>query len=108
MVLPLVVVIDQPWNFPMPGWEVWAGLAGISLLSTAFGYVIFFRLLSGAGGVNASLVTLLVPVSALLLGTLVLKEAFTLRQAAGMVVILLGLAIIDGRALAFVRRRLAR
>jgi drug/metabolite transporter (DMT)-like permease len=108
VVLPLVVVIDQPWTLPMPGWEVWAALAGISLLSTAFGYVIFFCLLSGAGGVNASLVTLLVPASALLLGTLVLKEAFTLRQAAGMVVILLGLAIIDGRALAFVRRRLGR
>jgi drug/metabolite transporter (DMT)-like permease len=108
VVLPLVVAVDRPWNVPMPGWEVWAALAGLSLLSTAFGYVIFFRLLSGAGGVNASLVTLLVPASALLLGTLVLKEAFTLRQAAGMVVILLGLAIIDGRALAFVRRRLAR
>ncbi len=108
VVLPLVAAVDQPWNLPMPGWEVWAALAGISLLSTAFGYVIFFRLLSGAGGVNASLVTLLVPVSALLLGTLVLKEAFTVRQAAGMAVILLGLAIIDGRAAKFLRRRLAR
>jgi drug/metabolite transporter (DMT)-like permease len=108
VVLPLVALIDQPWNLPMPSWQVWAAMAALSLLSTAFAYVIFFRLLSGAGGVNASLVTLLVPVSALLLGTLVLNEAFTLRQAAGMAVILLGLVVTDGRAVARARRALAR
>jgi drug/metabolite transporter (DMT)-like permease len=108
VLLPLVSLIDQPWNLPMPGWQVWAALAGLSLMSTAFAYVIFFRLLSGAGGVNASLVTLLVPVSALLLGTLVLNEAFTLRQAAGMAVILLGLVVTDGRAVARARRAFAR
>lgn len=107
-VLPFVLLIDQPWTLPMPGWEVWAALAGLSLFSTAFAYVIFFRLLSGAGGVNASLVTLLVPVTALLLGTLVLGEVFTLRQAAGMAVILLGLAVTDGRPVALLLRRLER
>ncbi len=108
VVLPLVLLIDRPWALPMPGWQVWAALAGLSLLSTAFAYVIFFRLLSGAGGVNASLVTLLVPVTALLLGTLVLGEVFTLRQAAGMAVILLGLVVTDGRAVALLARRLER
>lgn len=108
VVLPLVFAIDRPWTLPMPGWQVWAALAGLSLLSTAFAYVIFFRLLSGAGGVNASLVTLLVPVTALLLGTLVLGEVFTLLQAAGMAVILLGLMVTDGRAVALLARRLER
>jgi drug/metabolite transporter (DMT)-like permease len=108
IMLPIALVIDQPWTVPMPGWEVWASLASIALLSTSLGYVIYFRLISGAGGVNASLVTLLVPVSALLLGTLVLNEAFTLRQAAGMAVILLGLVVTDGRAVARLRRALAR
>jgi drug/metabolite transporter (DMT)-like permease len=107
VVLPLALLIDRPWTLAMPGWEVWAALAGLALLSTAFAYVIFFRLLSGAGGVNASLVTLLVPMSALLLGTLVLGEVFTLRQAAGMAVILLGLAVTDGRVVTLVRRRLS-
>lgn len=108
VVLPLVLLIDRPWTVPMPGWEVWAALAGLSLLSTAFAYVIFFRLLSGAGGVNASLVTLLVPVTALLLGSFVLGEVFTLRQAAGMAVILLGLVVTDGRPVALLLRRLER
>jgi drug/metabolite transporter (DMT)-like permease len=108
VVLPLALLIDRPWMLPMPAWQVWAALASLSLLSTAFAYVVFFRLLSGAGGVNASLVTLLVPVSALMLGTLVLGEVFTLRQAAGMAVILLGLAITDGRAVTLVLKRFER
>ncbi len=107
IMLPFVLVFDRPWTLPPPGWDVWAALAGLALLSTALGYVVFFRLLS-AGGVNASLVTLLVPVTALLLGTLVLGEVFTLRQAAGMTVILVGLAVTDGRPVAFVMRRLGR
>lgn len=107
IMLPFVLVFDRPWTLPAPGWDVWAALAGLALLSTALGYVVFFRLLS-AGGVNASLVTLLVPVTALLLGTLVLGEVFTLRQAAGMTVILIGLAVTDGRPVAFVLRRLGR
>jgi drug/metabolite transporter (DMT)-like permease len=107
-VLPFVLLIDRPWSLPVPGWQVWGALAGLSLLSTALAYVIFFRLLSGAGGVNASLVTLLVPITALLLGTLILGEAFSARQAVGMTVILLGLVITDGRAGAYILRRLAR
>ncbi len=108
LVLPFALVIDRPWTVPMPGWPAWGALAGVALLSTAFGYVIFFRLIAGAGGVNASLVTLLVPVSALILGTLVLGEVFTLRQAAGMAVILLGLLVTDGRPIALLMRRLTR
>ncbi len=107
-VLPAALLIDRPWTAAMPGWDVWAALASIALFSTALGYVIYFRLISGAGGVNASLVTLLVPVSALLLGTLALGEVFTPRQAAGMAVILLGLVVTDGRAVAFALRRLER
>ncbi|MGH7002490.1 MAG: DMT family transporter, partial [Alphaproteobacteria bacterium] len=103
--LPLALVVDRPWTLAMPGAEIWVSLVTLALCCTAFGYVIYFRILSGAGGVNASLVTLLVPVSALLLGTLFLDEAFTLRQAAGMAVILGGLVVTDGRMLAFRTRR---
>ena len=49
-----------------------------------------------------SLVTLLIPVIAVLLGTVFLDEVFTLRALVGMAIIALGLATIDGRLL---RRR---
>jgi len=68
------------------------------LLSTALAYAIFFRLLASAGTTNISLVTLLIPVSAILLGTLVLGERLSAFQFVGMALIGLGLIAIDGRA----------
>jgi drug/metabolite transporter (DMT)-like permease len=59
--------------------------------------VIFFRILASAGAVNVALVTLLVPVSAVLLGTLILGEQLALRHYAGMGLISIGLLAIDGR-----------
>lgn len=104
IVLPLALLVDRPWTLPMPGLEIWGALLALALVSTALAYVIYFRLISGAGAVNASLVTLLVPVSALVLGTLALGEVFTLGQAAGMAVILFGLVVTDGRVLRVFRR----
>ena len=57
-----------------------------------------------AGATNALLVTFLIPVTAILLGALVLGEALEPRHYIGMALIALGLAAIDGRLL----RRLVR
>jgi drug/metabolite transporter (DMT)-like permease len=51
------------------------------------------------------LVTLLVPVTALLLGTLVLGEVLAARHFIGMAVIAAGLLVIDGRVLARFKAR---
>jgi drug/metabolite transporter (DMT)-like permease len=106
--VPFVLLIDRPWTVATPSLGIWGAVLGIGLVSTALGYFIYFRLIAGAGGVNASLVTLLVPVSAMVLGALLLGEVLTLRQAVGMAVILLGLGVTDGRAVTYARRALAR
>src|SRR3546814_8467223 len=98
MLLPLARVVDRPWLLPLPALPVLAALAGLALLSTALAYVIFFRVMAAAGS-NVNLVTLLVPVSAILLGVLVLGENLVPRQIAGMAVIALDLLAIDGRVL---------
>ena len=98
MVAPAALVFDRPWLLPPPSAVVWAAMIGLVLLSTALAYVIFFRLLASAGTTNISLVTLLIPVSAILLGTLVLGERLSALQCAGMAMIGLGLVAIDGRA----------
>jgi drug/metabolite transporter (DMT)-like permease len=66
--------------------------------------VIFFRILAAAGATNLLLVTLLIPVSALLLGHSFLGEGLTLQHALGMALIALGLAAIDGRILGALRQ----
>jgi drug/metabolite transporter (DMT)-like permease len=81
----------------MPSARGLAAIAGLALLSTALAYVIFFRILARAGATNLLLVTFLIPVSAILLGTLVLHEPLEARYFVGMALIGAGLAAIDGR-----------
>jgi drug/metabolite transporter (DMT)-like permease len=97
LILPLALLIDRPWDLPMPSGGTWAALIGLALLSTALAYVIFFRILARAGATNLLLVTFLIPVSALLLGVAFLAERVTAHQLLGMLLIGLGLAVIDGR-----------
>ncbi len=104
MMLPIAFVADTPWRLAFPGAAVLAALAGLALLSTALAYIIFFRLLATAGATNTSLVTLLVPVSAVLLGIAFLGERLSASQAIGMALIGLGLVAIDGRAWAWARQ----
>jgi drug/metabolite transporter (DMT)-like permease len=104
LLLPLVLFIDQPWTLPMPALPAWAAVVGVASFSTALGYVLYFRILSTAGATNLLLVTLLIPVSAIVMGTAFLGEHLQPRQYTGFALIGLGLAAIDGRLLARFRR----
>ncbi len=104
ILLPLTLVVDKPWTLPMPEWQVWAAVLGLAFFSTALAYLVFFRILSTAGATNISLVTFLIPVSAILLGTFILGEQLEAKHFAGMAFLGVGLAIIDGRLLAALRR----
>ena len=92
-----VAVVDRPWTLPWPGAGVWLALAALALFGTALAYIVFFEILVRAGGSNAMLVTLLMPVTALLLGNLFLSEPILGFEIAGAAVIGLGLLFIDGR-----------
>ena len=96
MMFPVAMIVDKPWTLPTLSLTTWGAVAGLALLCTAVAYVIYFRLLASAGATNLLLVTFLIPVSALLLGTTVLGETLEPRQLAGMGLIGLGLAAIDG------------
>ncbi len=98
LILPIMLV-GRPtvdWLSP-PSLTVWLALGALALLSTALAYVLYFRILAAAGATNLLLVTFLIPVPAILLGALVLGERLEPRHYAGMALIGLGLAIIDGR-----------
>jgi drug/metabolite transporter (DMT)-like permease len=103
--LPIVLIVDRPWMLPAPEAATWGAIIGLALLSTALAYVIFFRILATAGATNLLLVTLLIPVSAVLLGRTILDESPRPQHFAGMALVALGLAAIDGRAAAALRQR---
>lgn len=102
ILLPLALLADRPWTLPVPSTGTIVSLAALALLSTAFAYIIFFRLLGRAGATNAGLVTFLIPVSAILLGVLILGESLEPRHFAGMALIGAGLILLDGRLPAIV------
>jgi drug/metabolite transporter (DMT)-like permease len=97
MLLPAVMLVDHPWTLPMPSGPAVLALVGIAVLSTAFAYSLYFRILATAGATNLLLVTFLIPVSAILLGVTLLGETLQPRHLAGMGLIGIGLAAIDGR-----------
>jgi drug/metabolite transporter (DMT)-like permease len=99
LILPFALIIDRPWTLPAPDLATVGAVIGLALLCTALAYVIFFRILARAGATNLLLVTFLIPVSALLLGIAFLGEHIDAHHLAGMALIGLGLAAIDGRPL---------
>ncbi len=98
LILPIMLIVERPWTLPtVPSPAVLAALAGLALLSTALAYVLYFRILAAAGATTLLLVTFLIPVTAILLGWIVLGETLARRQLAGMALIGLGLVLVDGR-----------
>ena len=105
LIVPLALIVERPFQLPAPGLATAASLIALALVSTAFAYILYFRILKAAGATNVSLVTLLVPVSAILLGAVFLGERLAAEEFAGMALIGLGLMAIDGRPLGWLRRR---
>jgi drug/metabolite transporter (DMT)-like permease len=101
----MAAVADRPWTLPMPGLTTWAALLGLAALSTSLAYIVFFKIIARSGASNVMLVTLLIPVTAILLGVLVLGEPLTINVIAGAVVIGISLVVIDGRVVSWLRLR---
>jgi drug/metabolite transporter (DMT)-like permease len=97
VMLALAGAVDRPWLLPMPSIATWLALLGIAALATALAYILFFQILVRSGASNVMLVTLLIPVTALLLGHFALSEPLEAREIAGACIIGGALLIVDGR-----------
>jgi len=104
MMLPVAFIVDKPWTHAFPPLSAWGAIVALALFCTAFGYVLYFRLIDSSGATNALLVTLLVPPVAILLGALFLGESLAAQDFIGLGLIALGLAAIDGRLLSLLHR----
>jgi drug/metabolite transporter (DMT)-like permease len=104
MMTVVAAMVEHPWKLPMPGVTTWLAVIGLAALSTALAYIVFFQILRRSGATNVMLVTLLIPVTAILLGVLVLGEQISLREIAGALVIGSALIVIDRRVLRLLQR----
>ncbi len=76
----------------------------LSIFCTGIAYLIYFSVIASAGATNGMLVTLMIPVSALLISNFIMKETLKINDIAGMILIFSGLIIIDGRIFSVFRK----
>jgi len=87
-------IAQAPTN--LPGWEASASVLALGIAGTGVGILLFMKLLGDFGAFRAGLVTYLMPVTALLYGSLLLDETVTSWMLVGMALILAGVALGSG------------
>jgi drug/metabolite transporter (DMT)-like permease len=80
----------------VPGWKETGSVLALAVLGTALAQIILYRVLHSDGAARVSLVTYLLPVTALFYGVTLLGEPLTVEELAGMVLILGGVALGSG------------
>ena len=101
----LVLIPLGLWQLPsaVPGWKETGSVIALAVIGTALAQIILYRVLRSDGAARVSLVTYLLPMTALIYGVLLLGEPLTWEELAGMVLILGGVALGSG-AVRFPRR----
>ena len=86
------------WQMPshVPGWKPTGSVIALAVIGTAIAQILLYRVLRTDGAARVSLVTYLLPATALLYGVLLLGESVTWQELAGLVLILGGVAIGSG------------
>ena len=87
----------------VPGWKETGSVIALAVIGTALAQIILYRVLRSDGAARVSLVTYLLPATALIYGVLLLGEPLTWEELAGMALILGGVALGSG-AVRFARR----
>ena len=72
-------------------------ILALAIPCTCVGYMLYFMLLKRAGAGNTMLVTIIIPVFALMLDAIILNEAMRVREVTGFAIISIGLLILSGK-----------
>ena len=96
LLLPVMLIKEGVPHFAIDGTMIIVAI-GLGVIGTAGAYLLYFKILALAGASNLMLVTIIVPVFAVLLDGLVLAQYLPVEALIGFVVIAIGLAVMDGR-----------
>lgn len=104
ILMPMAWMIEGPLTADLT-LRTWVALAYVGLISTAFAYLLYYRVLGMAGSGNLMLVTLLIPPFAITLGAWLLNEDLHPAAYAGFALLVLGMVVLDGRIWRLMRSR---
>ncbi|MEL6169505.1 MAG: DMT family transporter, partial [Pseudomonadota bacterium] len=102
VMVPIALAYDGPPRLDLSP-LTWLAIAYYGLIATAGAYLLYYRVLRAAGAGNLLLCTLLIPPVAILLGATVLGEELRSGAYAGFGILTIGLLILDGRVLQWLR-----
>ncbi|ASW08192.1 DMT family transporter [Rhizobium sp. 11515TR] len=97
--IPIVLLLYNPSDIVSANISIWLAIGTLAIVTTAFAFILYFNLIASAGATNASLVTLLVPASAIILSTAFLGERLETYEFLGLALIVSSLVVVDGRFL---------
>jgi drug/metabolite transporter (DMT)-like permease len=93
----LSFALSTPLQLASTSGSTWLALILLAAVSTSFAYLLFFKIITRSGPMAANLVTMMIPVSAIIMAALWLGERITAQEVGGALLIGLGLLVYDGR-----------
>ncbi|MEQ8242938.1 EamA family transporter [Fulvivirga sp.] len=104
--VPLAFIFDSQTVFSQIGTPAWVSIFLLSFFGTAVAFVVYFNLIERAPASFVSLVTYIMPIFGIALGTIFLDEVITSTMVLGMLLILSGILIVNIR-LKFLKPKIA-
>lgn len=108
--LVVMVPVALLWSPPthLPSLAALGSMAELGILGTAIAYLLYFRLINSVGPARTTLVTYLVPCTALIWGAVFLGEQVSWNALAGLALVLLGTLLTNGTLNGLLARRTRR
>jgi drug/metabolite transporter (DMT)-like permease len=101
--IPVALLWDPP--AALPSWKALAAIAALGVLGTGVAFLFYFWLIRNVGAPRTSMVTYLLPFTALLWGRIFLGEPILPNALLGLALVLLGTLITNNAFSAIFRRR---
>jgi len=94
IMLPLSLVFDNPFAL-RPSLPAIGSLLILSLLGTAFAYILYYWLIEHTGATRTALVTYLIPITGVMWGAIFLSESIEWQVIVGLLLIIGGVALVN-------------
>ena len=95
IMIPVALAIDTPFDLSVSAKTALAW-AALGIFPSGVAYLIFFRLVRQVSATQASMVTYLIPITAILLGVFVLDETVSSSSFGGLALIVFGIWVVNG------------